>query len=140
MGLGQRLEKLGREFGEREAAHADGLAQARRRAEELRGDVADALQRFHAAVSKAGAPHLALVVSSVRVDDKHLRSCEFELCRGRHRAIVTVKSRGEVTLVGPYRTGKTEGPCRSFPLSPSAEFEEALTSFVVSFVEEAATP
>ena len=140
MGLGRRLEELGRELGEREVSHANGLAQARSRTEELHREVSDALGRFHAAADKAGAPHLVLEVSAVRVDDKHLRSYEFELFRGRHRAIVTVKSRGEVTLVGPFRSGKTEGPCRSFPLSPSAEFDEALASFLVSFVEDAATP
>lgn len=140
MGLGERLEELGRELGEREAAHGEGIGQARARAEELRTRVADAVTRFHAAARKAGAPHLELRVSPVRVDDKHVRSCEFELGRGRHRAIVTVKSRGEVTLVGPFRAGKTEGPCRSFPLAPSVEFDAALESFVCSFVEDAATP
>ncbi len=140
MGLGERLEELGRELGEREASHAEGLEQARRRADELRCEVADALQRFHLAASRAGASHLALEVSAVRADDKHLRACEFELVRGSHRAIVTVKSRGEVTLVGPFRTGKAEGPCRSFPLLPSDEFEEAFASFLVAFVEDAATP
>jgi len=69
-----------------------------------------------------------------------MRAYEFELARGRHRAIVTVKSRGEVTLVGPFRAGKTEGPCRSFPLAPSDEFEEALATFLVAFVEDATTP
>lgn len=140
MGLGERLEALGRELGEREAAHAEGLARARHRADELRDEVAAALARFHAAAEKAGAPQLDAVASPVRVDDKHVRSYQFELSRGRHRAIVTVKSRGEVTLVGPFRAGKSEGPCRSFPLDASDEFQEALTSFLVAFVEDAATP
>ena len=140
MGLGERLEDLGRELGEREAEYAEGLADARTRAEELQAQVADAIGRFHAAASKAGASHLAPDVSPVRADDKHVRSCEFELVRGRHRAIVTVKGRGEVTLVGPFRAGKTEGPCRSFPLAPSDEFESALADFLAAFVEDAATP
>ena len=140
MGLAERLEQLGRELGEREAAFAEGHQEARARAEELRADVADALTRFHAAAEKAGAAHLSLDVSPVRVDDKHVRSCEFELIRGRHRAIVTVKSRGEVTLVGPFRVGKPEGPCRSFPLAPSDEFAAAFEGFLASFVEDAATP
>ena len=140
MGLGERLEQLGQELGEREAAFAEQLQEARARAEELRADVADALTRFHAAAEKAGAPHLSLDVSPVRVDDKHVRSCEFELIRGRHRAIVTVKSRGEVSLVGPFRVGKPEGPCRSFPLAPSDEFAAAFEGFLASFVEDAATP
>jgi hypothetical protein len=140
VGLGERLEELGRELGEREADHVEGLAEARTRAEELQAQVAGAIGRFHAAASKAGAPHLAPAVSPVRADDKHVRSCEFELVRGRHRAIITVKSRGEVTLVGPFRAGKPEGPCRSFPLAPSDEFEAALADFLAAFVEDAATP
>jgi hypothetical protein len=140
MGLGERLEELGRTLGEREAAHAAAFEFARNRAEELRDQVADALARFHAAASSAGAPQLEPRVSSVRVDDKHVRACEFELSRGRHRAIVTVKSRGEVTLVGPFRAGKTEGPCRSFPLAASDDFESALADFVAAFAEDASTP
>lgn len=140
MGLGERLEGLGRELGEREATFAEVLGQARARAEQLRAGVAEALLRFHAAAEKAGAPHLSVEVSAVRVDDKHVRACEFELSRGRHRAIVTVKSRGEVALVGPFRVGKQEGPCRSFPLAPTDEFAAAFEDFVASFVEDAATP
>lgn len=138
--LAERLEELGRSLGEREAPHAEGLEQARGRAEKLRGDVAGAIERFHAAAEKAGAPHLEIEVSRVRVDDKHLRSFEFELQRGCHRAIVTVKSRAEVTLVGPFRVGKVEGPCRSFPLAPTGEFDGALADFLAAFVEDAATP
>jgi len=65
---------------------------------------------------------------------------EFELRRGRHRAIVTAKSRGEVTLVGPFRAGKVEGPCKSFPLEAQEELHLALGEFLEQFVEEAATP
>lgn len=140
MGLGDKLEALGREFGEREASFAPALQEARTRAEELRADVSEALARFHGAAEKAGAGHLSFDVSPVRLDDKHVRACEFELSRGRHRAVVTVKSRGEVTLVGPFRAGKPEGPCRSFPLSPSDEFSTAFEGFLASFVEDAATP
>ncbi|MEN8182314.1 MAG: hypothetical protein ABFS46_07245, partial [Myxococcota bacterium] len=62
------------------------------------------------------------------------------LRRGRHQAIVTVKSRGEVTLVGPFRSGKTEGPCRSFPYDAEEELHKALGDFLERFLEEAATP
>jgi hypothetical protein len=79
-------------------------------------------------------------VGELRVDDKHLRAMEFELRRGRHRAIVTAKSRGEVTLVGPFRAGKAEGPCKSFPFEAPEELRRALGDFLERFVEEAATP
>ena len=76
----------------------------------------------------------------MRVDDKHLRAVEFDLVRGRHKAIVTAKSRGEITLVGPFRIGKEEGPCLSFPFDAKDEIRSALASFLERFLEEAATP
>jgi hypothetical protein len=137
--LSARLSSLGRELGEREASHREGLARARACVEALREDVAKALEEFHRAAA-AGAPHLRIELSPVRVDDKHLRSTEFELVRGRYRAIVTAKSRGDITLVGPFRSGKVEGPCKSFPIDAREEVQEALGSFLEAFLEEAATP
>jgi hypothetical protein len=138
--LSERLEALGRSLGAREAAHGEALSRARSCAERLRGDVVEALEHFHRAASAAGASHLRIAVSEVRPDDKHLRAVEFELMRGRHRAIVVAKSRGEVTLVGPFRTGKTEGPCLSFPFDADDEIRPALLAFLERFLEEAATP
>ena len=138
--LGAQLEALGRTLGAREAGHRDDLDRAHACAESLRGQVSGALDRFHEAVAEAGAPHLAIALSPIRPDDKHLRAVEFELSRGRHRAIVVAKSRGEVTLVGPFRAGKVEGPCLSFPFDAKDEIEGALASFLTKFLEEAATP
>jgi hypothetical protein len=140
MGLDERLEELGRLLGKREAPHAEALELARARAEELRADVARALAAFLDAASAMGAPHMDSEVSAVRVDDKHLHAFQFELRRGHHRAIVTVKSRPEVTLVGPFRIGKAEGPCRSFPLEHSDEFADSLADFMSAFVDQAASP
>jgi hypothetical protein len=138
--LSSRLRTLGREIGEREAEHGAGLARARKCVEALRGEVAAALDDFHREAAAAGAPHLHVELSPVRIDDKHLRSVEFELWRGRYRAIVTAKSRGDVTFVGPFRSGKVEGPCKSFPIDARDEVSGALVSFLESFLEEAATP
>ena len=138
--LDERLAALGQTLGEREAAHADGLERARACVRGLHAEVGAALDAFHAAAARAGAPHLRIELSPVRTDDKHLRSVEFELARGRHRAIVTAKSRGDLTLVGPFRTGKTEGPCKSFPIDAEDEVQRALAGFLESFLEEAATP
>jgi hypothetical protein len=135
-----RLEALGRELGQREAEHGDSLERARSFAEKLRGQVADALERFHAAAADAGAPHLRVDLSPVRIDDKHLRAIEFDLVRGRHKAVIVAKARGDVTLVGPFRVGKNEGPCKSFPMESEAELEQALGDFLGRFVEEAASP
>ena len=138
--LTTRLATIGRALGEREAEHGEGLERARKCVEELRVEVAAALDAFHRAVAAAGAPHLQVELSPVRLDDKHLRSVEFELWRGRYRAIVTAKSRGDITFVGPFHAGKTEGPCKSFPIDARDEVSGALASFLESFLEEAATP
>jgi hypothetical protein len=138
--LVDRLEQLGRSLGEREAPHQAGLREARACVDSLREEVAAALARFHAAAKAAGAPQLEVALSAVRPDDKHLRAVEFDLNRGRHRAIVTARSRGEVTLVGPFHAGKTEGPCLTFPLDAHEDLRKALGDFLERFLEAAATP
>jgi len=134
------LSELGRTIGERESSHRPGITRARHCIDGLRDRVEKGLDAFHIAVSKAGAPHLEVTLSEIRTDDKHLRSIEFELVRGRYKAIVTGKSRGEITLVGPFRVGKTEGPCRTFPVEATDEIDAALATFLEEFLEEAATP
>ena len=138
--LTERLSELGREIGERESAHRAGITKARACVEGLRDRIEKGLEAFHMAVSTAGAPHLEISLSPIRTDDKHLRSIEFDLVRGRYQAIVTAKSRGDVTLVGPFRIGKAEGPCRTFPFEACDEIEDALANFLEQFLEEAATP
>lgn len=135
-----RLAAAGSRLAGREAAEAAPLAEARRAAERLHGLVAEGLSAYEQAIRMGGAPQLHVELSSPRVDDKHLRAVQFELRRGRHAAIVTVKSRGETTLVGPFRTGKTEGPCLSFPFGAEAELEKALGDFLERFLEAGATP
>ncbi len=138
--LGDRLAALGRTLGEREAVHRAPLDAAREQVADLRDQVDSALERFHQAVTQAGAAHLRIELGDIRVDEKHLRAVEFDLIRGRHRAIVVAKSRGEITLVGPFRAGKVEGPCLSFPFEAREEIQGALTDFLERFLEEAATP
>ena len=127
-------------MGEREAEHRDAIAEAWRQAQLLRSEVAGALDAFSAAAAHAGAPQLAIRLGDTHTDDKHLRSVEFDLVRGRSRAIVTVKSRGEVTLVGPFHAGKTEGPCKTFPYGAEDEIRAALGDFLEKFLAEAANP
>ncbi len=138
--LKRRMAEAGRRLGAREAEHAAALAEARTCADRLRERVAEALDAFHEASAAAGAPQLRVELTRTRVDDKHVRSVEFSVQRGRHRAVVTVKSRGEVTLVGPFKAGKTEGPCRTFPIGAGSEISAALGEFLERFLEEAATP
>ncbi len=134
------MRALGQELAGREAEHRAALDEAKQRALSLRAEVAGALEGWREAVTAAGAPQLAVAVGEVRPDDKHVRAVEFDLSRGRHRAVVTVKARGEVTLVGPFHAGKTEGPCKSFPFSAEDEMRKALGDFLERFLTEAATP
>ena len=139
--LRDRLTRVGKTLGERESAHSDAMAAAKTKAEALHQTVSAALEGFRESVAAAGAGYLAdVVVSSPRLDEKHVRAVEFDVVRGRYRAIVTVKSRGDVTLVGPFRVGKTEGPCKSFPFDAAEDIDSALGNFLEQFLEEATTP
>ena len=130
----------GSHFHRPEGQHREALERARDCAKRLHRVVAKAVERFHAGAAETGAPHLRIEVSDIRVDDKHVRAVEFNLVRGRHKAVVIAKGRGEVTLVGPFHVGKTEGPCRSFPFEAEDEIREALGSFVERFAEAAVAP
>ncbi len=138
--LRDRMRELGRELATREAEHKSALDEARRKAVSLRAEVADALEGWREAVTAAGAPQLTVAIGEVRPDDKHVRAVEFDLTRGRHRAVITVKARGDVTLVGPFHAGKVEGPCKSFPFAAEDEIRKALSEFLARFLTDAATP
>jgi len=138
--LRSRLEALGRSLGEREAAFAPALEEAGRRAHDLHRRVSDALDAFRAQYARSGAKPFDVVLSPPRLDDKHLRSVEVELRRGRHVAVIVVKSRGEVTLVGPFQAGKDEGPCQRIPWDAQPDLDLALAAFLERFLEQAATP
>jgi len=141
MGLNERVETLAREIVEREGEgdHVEALDRARAKAEALRALVLPAIETFNRIIAEA-FPGLVVDVTPLRVDDKHVHSVEFDLERGRTRAIVTVKSKGQVTLVGPFQAGKDEGPCRRIPIEAEAEIESALVDFVEEFLEAATAP
>ena len=133
------MEELARGILAREERHEEDLARAREKAAALHARVVAAVDRFNGAIA-AEAPGLQLTVNPPRLDDKHAHAVQFDLERGRHRAIVTVKSKAEVTLVGPFKAGKAEGPCRTFPFAENEALHDALGDFLERFVEEATTP
>jgi hypothetical protein len=136
--LRERLAAKGLALAQREEEHRRGLDEARKRAAVLRTWVDEGLKSYAQAI--AGAPHLQVTLGPVHPDEKHVRSVEFQVARGRFRALFIVKAKGEITLVGPFRTGKTEGPCQSFSWDASTEIDEAVAVFLESFLEEAASP
>jgi hypothetical protein len=139
LNLNDRIEAIAHDVVKREATHSEAIAQARRKAEELHARVDSAMCLFNETVAKS-VPYFRVEVTVPRIDDKHLHAVEFDLERGRHRAVITVKSKGEVTLVGPFRAGKNEGPCRSFPVDADEEIDAALGDFLERFLQEAASP
>ena len=139
MNLNDRIQAIADDVAKREAVHSEAISKARAKAEELHADVDSAISRFNGALAKS-VPYLRVEVSAPRIDDKHLHAVEFDLERGCHRAVITVKSKGEVTLVGPFRAGKKEGPCRSFPVDDVEEIDGALADFLERFLHEAVSP
>lgn len=139
MSLDERIKGIAEDVVERERRHADAMRSAAGELEGLRATVASAMDTFNATVASE-VPHLRIDVSPVRLDEKHLHAHEFEIARGRHRALVIAKSKAEFTLVGPFKTGKNEGPCRTFPFSERADLEDALDDFLTRFLEDATAP
>lgn len=139
MSLNERMKAFAQDVVAREVHHAEDMRRAAERLGTLHGEVSQAIDAFNAEVA-ADVPQLEISVSEPRIDDKHLHAHEFELARGRHRALVIAKSKAEITLVGPFKTGKNEGPCRTFPFAAGSELEDALTEFLERFLEEATAP
>ena len=137
MGLDERMSEAGSRFGEREALQAEPLEVAATHARSLHAKVRQALDHFHAAATAAGSGHLVITLSEPSLDAKHIRAFQFEIARGRTRAIVTAKSRGDVTLVGPFDHGKPEKPCYSLSLDEEEQIEEALGDLLEAFFDKA---
>jgi hypothetical protein len=138
-----RLEALARSLAERDHGRRHDREVARLRAERLRAQVEEALQRFAAAAAAAGAPHLGhlVEVGPVEPDAKSVRAFQFLVSRGRHEGIVVSKDRGEVMLVGPYKQLQEQGPCnpvqiRGDDLGGEA-LDAALEAFLVALIEQA---
>jgi hypothetical protein len=140
MSLSDQLKALGSQLGEREAAHRSDLERANERAREFHSRVRAGLDGFHEGCRASGAEQLKIELSQPRIDDKRVHAVQFDVSRGRHFLIVTAKSKGEVTLVGPFKEGKPEGPCRSLPIDDDAAIDLALAEVLGAFIAEAFTP
>jgi len=138
--LRAQMEALGRSLGRREAAGSEALAEAWRRAEGLRSVLQDAVDGLHEGLARGGASWLRLEVGPARLDEKHVQAVQIEVGRGRTRLLVTVKSRGEVVLVGPFRTGRTEGPCQKLGWDDEAGLRQALAERLATLAEQALMP
>lgn len=140
MALADELKAIGKRLGEREADQAARRAELDVHANALYERVREGLEGFSSAGKKAGADNLVVDLSRPRTDEKHLHAVQFDLVRGRHCVIVTVKPKGEVTFVGPFKTSKPEGPCRSIALDDEAGIEAGLSEVLAEFLEVAFAP
>jgi hypothetical protein len=112
-----RFEALARELAERDRAIGASLAEARSAAAELRRHAEHAVATFCAAARAQGAEHLTEIrVGPVEPDEKHVDCVQLRIARGRHELVCVADAEGRITLVGPFRRGKQEGPCADFPL------------------------
>jgi hypothetical protein len=108
----ERFRSLARELAERDREIPASIEAARSLALEVRARALEALEAFRTEALASGVPHLThLEVGPVEPDDKHVDALQVMIRRGRWELVCVAKSRGAVTLVGPYRRGKKEGPC-----------------------------
>jgi len=95
----------------RDAELAGGLDAARAAAQEMHARLVAHATAFRDEVEARGAPHLGHVeVGPVEPDEKHVDAVQVRVWRGRWEIVYVAKACGEMTLVGPYRVGKSDQP------------------------------
>lgn len=118
------------------------LAGARAAAEELRAQAQACVQAFLSRAELLGAEQLgAVCVSPVGPDQKHVDCVQFSIERGRDVLLcvaIATSEGGKVRLVGPFKRGKTEGPCGDFPLR-GAELERGLEQRLLDLLRQASS-
>jgi hypothetical protein len=133
----ERFEELARQLSTRDRELSGGLARARTAAETLRAHAQTCVDVFRAAVCKQGAKHLGHIdVGPVEPDAKHVDCFQFIVARGRFEAACVAKAQGKITLVGPYKRGKTEKPCVDQPLS-GPEVEAGVEQLLLELIRQA---
>ncbi|MCP4035396.1 MAG: hypothetical protein GY733_00540 [bacterium] len=138
MSLAAKMEQIGARLAEREAGVADQMERVWKRAREIRMRVDAGLEGFRRGAGDLA--QLAVTLSEPRLDEKRLHAVQFDVARGRHRVIVTVKSKGVVTLVGPFKDGSQEGPCKRIDLDDDAAIDAGLEEVLAAFLEDAFAP
>ena len=130
----KRLQDLARKLAARDRDLGPGLEAARKGAERLRAHAARCVEAFRATARSEGAAHLAEIeVGAVEPDEKHVDCVQFKVWRGRLEIVCVAKAKGTVTLVGPYKRGKTEKPCTDFALD-GQDVERNLEDLLVDLI------
>jgi hypothetical protein len=135
-----RFRKLAEELAARDPGLTARLRDVREAARDLRDQSFQAVEAFRERAAELGAPYLGHVeVSAVEPDEKHVDCVQFRVSRGRTELllIAIAEGAGKVRLVGPFRRGKSEGPCADAPLR-GPEVERALEERIERLLREAA--
>ena len=135
-----RFRKLAEELAARDPGLTARLRDVREAARELRDQAFEAVEAFRERAAELGAPYLGHIeVSAVEPDEKHVDCVQFRVSRGRTELllIAIAECAGKVRLVGPFKRGKSEGPCADAPLR-GPEVERALEERVERLLREAA--
>jgi hypothetical protein len=132
-----RFEQLAAALADRDRGVSSSLESVRPALEGLRAKALGAIEAFVRVARAHGGAHLTdIELSAVESDEKHVDCLQFKVARGRWELTCVGKSRGVVTLVGPYRRGGPEKPCAHFPL-PSAEADGTLQDLLLDLLREA---
>lgn len=110
----ERFSELADELAARDPDAPARLEAARAPIERLRERADRAVQAFVARAEQLGASHLTHVeVSEVLPDEKYVDCWSYRIRRGRHEllCIAVAGASPKIRIVGPFRRGKTEGPC-----------------------------
>ena len=117
----KRFEQLAAALARRDRELARELEPVRRALESVRETLGTSVRTFVETARAAGAEHLAHVeVGPVEPDEKHVDCLQVKVRRGRWEIVCVGKTRGVVTVVGPYRRGKPEQPCRDHAFGAEA--------------------
>jgi hypothetical protein len=116
------------------------LANARTGAEELRSQAQRCIDAFLRRARALGAEQLGSVsVSAVMPDEKHVNCVQFSIERGRSALLCVAIANaegGKIRLVGPFKRGRTEGPCGDYPLC-GREVEAGLEQRMLDLLRQA---
>jgi hypothetical protein len=133
------LRELARELASRDSGIGDSLATAHAAAVRLRERALAAVEAFRDEAASRDATHLARVeVTGVEPDAKHVDAWQLHVRRGRWEIACIAKARGDITLVGPYKRGKPENPCREVPLD-GPELERGFDALLLAMLREASS-
>lgn len=134
------IDRVARELARRYRGTSAARDRAQTIARRMRDLAVGLVDRFARIVREEGAPHLDLIhVGEVEPDDKSVRAFQVRLERGRFRALIVSKDRGEVMLVGPFKASGAQEPCQAIRLDEAdltgTAADDAVENLVLALIK-----